>query len=88
MPFPNQDWSKLKDGSKNMTYRTSSEMGKYEVGKQYRAVSYGGKDLNINIIIIDITKIAISKVPTLHACRILRDDPSAKAVEKIKFRII
>lgn len=88
MPFPNQDWDKLKSGSKNMTYRTSNEVGKYKVGEKYRATSYNGRDLNVDILIVSINKLDISKVPPVSACRILRDDPSAKSVEQIKFKII
>lgn len=88
MPFPNQDWAKLKDGSKNMTYRTSDETGKYKVGKKYRATSYNGRDLNIDVLITSVSTMDISKVPPERACRILRDDPSAKTVEEIKFKIL
>ena len=88
MPFPNDYWKSLKSGSGNLTYRADDEIGKYKVRQTYRATSYGGRDLNVDVRIVSVDRVRISDVPPVHACRIARDYPGAKEADKIKFEVL
>lgn len=54
MPFPASYKQALLRGSKNMTLRTRSELGKYKEGMIYEAVTYSGKSLGVKVIIKEI----------------------------------
>lgn len=88
MPFPGEYFAALKSGEKNTTYRVDNEMGKYKVGKIYRATSYGGRNLSADIEIISVDRVSVSDIPTSHACEISTYHPKAESADKIKFKVL
>ncbi|MFC1774738.1 hypothetical protein ACFLZN_00295, partial [Nanoarchaeota archaeon] len=56
IPFPSQYKKAIQSGKKNITIRINKEVGKYEKGKIYEAMSYAGTKWNIQIKIVEITK--------------------------------
>lgn len=60
MPFPSQYRRSLLRGTKSTSVRTSAEMGKYSPGMTYRAVSYKGQPIGVNIHVHSINRIPAS----------------------------
>jgi len=52
MPFPDDYIEDLIEGEKIVTIRVGQEIGKYEVGKVYRACTYDGEYLGIFVLIL------------------------------------
>ncbi|MEI7718437.1 MAG: hypothetical protein WCI72_01100 [archaeon] len=60
--FPTEYKKAVLNGTKNSTIRVKKETGRYKVGKIYSAMSYAGKDWNIKVKILKVTKTKIGEL--------------------------
>lgn len=61
MPFPKEYKKVLQHGRKNVTIRIQQEVGRYRRGQIYQATDYKGNPFNIEIKILDVIKVPLSK---------------------------
>lgn len=88
MPFPKEYKRTLKHKKKNVTIRIQQEVGKYKRGHVYQATDYKGNPFNIEIKILDVFKMPLSKikkyVPEINRPEFKKLPKNAK-VDIIKF---
>lgn len=93
--FPTEYKKSVLNGTKNSTIRIKKETGKYKVGKIYSARSYAGKDWNIKVRILKVTKTKIGELAKLgisekniNAIRKEEEMLPNERIEIIKFKIL
>ena len=93
--FPTQYKKAISNKTKNTTIRLDDEIGKYKVGKIYKAHSYAGRDWGADIKIIKTTQTTLNKlmnfgIPKSSINRIIKENKLSGnvKVELIKFEIL
>lgn len=87
MPFPTLCRKTLLAGYKTLTYRVSTEQGKYVAGQSYEAVGYDGEVWGVSLKVLSVEPIQVSDLPGRAQRQVLRDAPEAKIADKITFTI-
>lgn len=89
--FPSQYKKAIINRKKNITIRYGGEFRKYKKGKTYSAKSYAGRNFDINVKILKITKIRIENLKELginmNTIKKLKKEHKG-VVEVIKFEVI
>ena len=93
--FPSQYKKALQNRTKNSTIRIKNELGKYKVGRTYAAKSYAGRDWNIKVKILSITRTTLNKLSDLgipkrsvEATRRKEKLSLNEKVELIRFKVL
>ncbi|HUW24473.1 MAG TPA: hypothetical protein VMW04_02485 [Patescibacteria group bacterium] len=95
IPFPSSYKKSLLSKTKNITIRIKNELGKYKVGKIYKATSCSGKEWGIRLKVNRVNKTTVDKLSSYAIPQktinplLKKGDVSPKSmVEVVSFEVI